>query len=106
MAAQVMPTTRRDAGIARCRGYVERGSGRFATVFSAASSSMLPPLAGATSNTDVSRRFRATVDATEEAVVNSLFCLTTVTGLPGRTIEALTVDVVLAVLDAPDTRLP
>ncbi len=67
---------------------------------------MLPLMAGATSHTDVSHRCRATVDATEEAVVNSLFCVTTVTGLHDQTIEALTVDVVLAVLDASDTRLP
>ena len=49
-------------------------------------------------NESVSPLFRATVEATEEAIYNSLFAATTMTGRDGRTFEALPRDRVLALL--------
>jgi D-aminopeptidase len=44
--------------------------------------------------------FRATVEATEEAVVNALVAAHTVTGRDGNTLHALPVDRTLAILGA------
>jgi D-aminopeptidase len=46
--------------------------------------------------------FQATIEATEEAIYNSLFAATSVTGRGGTTVEALPVDRVLALLHQPD----
>jgi len=48
----------------------------------------------------ISGVFRATVEATEEAVVNALLAAFTVTGRDGNTLHALPVDRTLAVLRA------
>ena len=40
----------------------------------------------------------AAIEATEEAIINSLFAATTVKGRGGRTVEALPVDKVMAIL--------
>lgn len=46
----------------------------------------------------ISQCFRATAEATEEAILNSLFMAETTTGRLGRTVEALPVDSVLAMI--------
>jgi D-aminopeptidase len=48
-------------------------------------------------NEDMSALFQATVEATEEAIYNSLFKATTITG-NGRTVEALPIDRVREIL--------
>ena len=45
--------------------------------------------------------FEATVDATEEAVIDALLCATTMTGVGGRTIDALPLDRVRTMLVTP-----
>jgi len=75
-------------GMARTRAAGSNGSGDYASAFSTAKDA--PPLA----NEAMSWLFLATIEATEEAIVNSLFRATTVTG-NGRTIEALPLDKVL-----------
>jgi D-aminopeptidase len=49
-------------------------------------------------NEQVSPLFQAVIEATEEAIYNSLFMATTVTGYRGVTVEALPVDQVLDLL--------
>jgi D-aminopeptidase len=70
-------------GIARTGSYMSHGSGDYAIVFSTSreSASVDPRL--------LSSLFEATVEATEEAVINSLFGATTVTGHRGHRWEAL-----------------
>ena len=48
---------------------------------------------------DLSPLLLAAVEATEEAVLNSLFAATTVTGIGGNTAEAVPLDRVVAVLE-------
>jgi D-aminopeptidase len=61
--------------------------------------------AGATNAVLSGRRldpyFEATVDATEEAVIDALLCATTTTGVGGRTIDALPLDQVRPMLMTP-----
>jgi D-aminopeptidase len=49
-------------------------------------------------NGEMSGLFQATIEATEEAIYNSLFKATDVTGRDGRTSEALPLDQVLEIL--------
>ena len=43
--------------------------------------------------------FQATIEATEEAIYNSLFVANTVTGYRGRTVKAVPLDRVMALFD-------
>jgi len=54
-------------------------------------------------NDDMSALFQGVVEATEEAIYNSLFMATTVTGR-GRTVEAIPLDRVRAVLTKYNVR--
>lgn len=72
-------------GLARTGAAGSNGSGDYAIAFSTARAR--PPLA----NGDLSPLFLATIEAAEEAILNSLFRATTTTG-NGRTIEALPLD--------------
>lgn len=74
-------------GIARTGSYMSHGSGDYAIAFSTNR--------GGRTTTDggvMSPLFRATVEATEEAAVNSLLRATTVTGEDGHRARALPVD--------------
>lgn len=75
--------TRAFLGIGRAGSYMAHGSGDYAIAFSTsrAPATREPRL--------LSALFEATVEATEEAVINSLFRATTVTGYRGRRWEAL-----------------
>lgn len=104
-------------GIARTGSWMSHGSGDYAIAFSVAGPE--PPGAeqaggaraaeggaterelrtGLTDGGVLSRLFQATVEATEEAALNSLFRATTVRGWRGHRAEALPVDRVLRVLD-------
>jgi len=74
-------------GMARTGAAGSNGSGDYAIAFS---TSKATPL----NNDAMSPLFLATIEATEEAIINSLFRATTVTG-NGRTIEALPIEEVL-----------
>lgn len=95
------------AGLARTGSSMSNGSGDFVIAFSTA------PLPGigsenaarriqvpALDNEAMSPLFEATIEATEEAIINSLFKATTVTGRAGHTAEALPLDKTLAILRA------
>ncbi|WP_229780763.1 DmpA family aminopeptidase [Deinococcus malanensis] len=84
-------------GIARTGGFLANGSGDYAVAFSThpqvRRTSMhrnpqAPPVADL-ANELTSPLFQAVVEATEEAVLNSLFMASTVRGHAGRTVEAL-----------------
>lgn len=79
-------------GIARTGSYMSHDSGDYAIVFS---TSRAPATRDARL---LSALFEATVEATEEAVINSLFRATTVTGHRGRRWEALPLAPTLEVL--------
>jgi len=88
-------------GLARVGGYASHGSGDYAIAFTTHPDCRVrhggadlrsPPL---WSDEQMSPLLLAVVEATEEAVVNSLFAATTITGRDGRTVEALPVDRVL-----------
>ncbi|MYG49104.1 MAG: S58 family peptidase, partial [Gemmatimonadales bacterium] len=70
-------------GLARTGSYMSHGSGDYAIAFSTGEGEAVRG-GGA-----LSRVFAAVVEATDEAVINSLFRATTVTGHGGRTVEAL-----------------
>lgn len=91
-------------GIARTGGYSSNGSGdyiiAFSTVSKATRDSAEQHSGGARilSNDDMSPLFLAVVEATEEAIINSLFMATTVTGRNGNTTEALPLDKTIDIL--------
>jgi D-aminopeptidase len=93
------------AGLARTGASMSNGSGDYAIAFSTAESvrrtaarrreaSVIEDLP----NDRVSPLFLAAIEATEEAIYNSLFRATTLTGFRGVTVEALPVDRVLTVM--------
>ena len=91
-------------GLARTGAAGSNGSGDYAIAFSTAPelrviSSTAKPKSAATllSNDAMSPLFLAVIEATEEAIYNSLFRATTITGR-GHTVEALPIDRTLEIL--------
>ena len=94
-------------GLARTGAAGGNGSGDYAVAFSTAADVRIRPLARNEANTPrsvkslandaVSPLFLAVIEATEEAIYNSLFRATTTTG-SGRTVEALPLDRTLDIL--------
>lgn len=89
-------------GLSRTGSYASNGSGDYVIAFSTATSVRRSTSGGVhpyddLSNGNVSPLFEATVEATEEAILNSLFMAQTVTS-NGRTVEALPIDRTLDVL--------
>lgn len=89
-------------GLARTGSSASNGSGDYALAFSTAESVRRPWNATRLTTTELANEemsavFQATVEAVEEAVLNSLFMATTTTG-NGRTVEAIPLDRVRAVL--------
>lgn len=92
-------------GLARTGAAGTNGSGDYAIAFSMAPElrvrnlpdARIKPAAGLLSNEAMSPLFLAVIEATEEAIYNSLFRAVTVTGR-GRTVEALPIDRTLEVL--------
>jgi D-aminopeptidase len=91
-------------GLARTGSFAANGSGDFAIAFTThpelriAHESRAPRSSPVLGDDGLSPLFLAVVEATEEAVLNSLFTATTVTGFKGRTAEALPVERVLTIL--------
>ena len=84
-------------GLGRTGSYMSNGSGDFVIAFSTAyrvpyRSEVLNPPVALVSNDHTSILFQAVVEATEEAIVNSLFKATTLTGRAGHTGSAIPVD--------------
>ena len=89
-------------GLARTGSFASNGSGDYVIAFSTANRVRRPTSGGVRSFDDLSNDrmsalFEATVEATEEAIYNSLFRAETVTS-NGRTVEALPIDATLEVL--------
>jgi D-aminopeptidase len=95
-------------GLARGGSHASNGSGEQLLAFSTANAvprhgGAFTPTAiadGGAAGTILSGIFRATVEATEEAVANALFAAHTTTGRDGHTLHALPVDRTLAALRA------
>jgi len=97
-------------GIARLGGTASNGSGDIFLAFSTANPGAAAET-GATAitwlpNGDLSPYFEATVDATEEAIVNALVAAETMTGIDGNTAHALPHDQLRAILTKYGRRVP
>jgi D-aminopeptidase len=84
------------AGLARTGSSMTNGSGDFVIAFSTVPVRALAGR-GPLANDAMSPLFQAAIEATEEAIYNSLFLATSVRGAAG-TVEALPLDETLAVL--------
>jgi D-aminopeptidase len=90
-------------GLARTGSFAGNGSGDYVIAFSTAESVRRRPGAAApgaqeVGNQNMSALFQGVVEATEEAIYNSLLRATDVTGVGGRTAEALPVAETTAIL--------
>lgn len=92
-------------GLAKTGGIVSNGSGDYVIAFSTAEGVRIPyKMEGkllkqeVVPNDQMSPLFMAAIEATEEAILNSLFMAETTTGFKNRTIEALPLEQVLPVL--------
>ena len=92
-------------GLARAGGNESNGSGDYAIAFSTATSVRDPYDSDSNMNVNeelrndnVSILFQAAIEATEEAIINSLFAAETMTGRNGLTIQALPVDRTLEII--------
>jgi D-aminopeptidase len=92
-------------GLARTGAYLSNGSGDYAIAFSTAyriphGGEKLVPKPPLIQNDAMTRIFRATIEATEEAVYNSLLMATTTNGREGRILRAVPIDEVLRICRA------
>lgn len=93
-------------GLAKTGGIASNGSGDYVIAFSTAKSVRIPyrsdhPLQkqNVLRNNVMSPLFMAVNEATEEAIINSLFHAETMTGRNGNTVEALAIDSVLQIME-------
>lgn len=89
-------------GIARMGGVASNGSGDIFIAFStanrgAAAESGVTPITWLP-NGDLTPLFQATIEATEEAIVNAMVAAETMTGINGNTVSALPADQLRAIL--------
>lgn len=87
-------------GLGRTGSPMYNGSGDYVIAFSTAyripnDSEVLNPSVALVSNQNMNTLFMAVVEATEEAVYNSILKATSVTGRDGRILEAIPVDQVI-----------
>jgi D-aminopeptidase len=90
-------------GLARTGSFAGNGSGDYVIAFSTHPAARRLPgesarAAGELGNDGMSALFQAVVEATEESIYNSLLMATTVTGVDGRTADALPIPETLEVL--------
>ncbi|HUH33283.1 MAG TPA: P1 family peptidase, partial [Daejeonella sp.] len=92
-------------GLAKTGGIASNGSGDYVIAFStdtsvrvAHSSNDMLQQQNILNNDAMSPLFMAAIEATEEAVLNSLFMAETMKGKNGRTVEALPLDKVIPML--------
>ena len=93
-------------GLARTGGIASNGSGDYVIAFSANESVRVPYESGSPMrevavlrNDAMSPLFMAAIEATEEAILNSLFHAETMTGRDGHEVTALPVDEVLRIME-------
>jgi D-aminopeptidase len=92
-------------GLARTGGYASNGSGDYVIAFSTAKENRVTHRTNAKVqnqlsllNDETSPLFLAVVEATEEAIINSLFKATTTRGFSGHVVEALPIERTLTIL--------
>ncbi|MFZ5973009.1 MAG: P1 family peptidase [Bacteroidota bacterium] len=92
-------------GLARTGGIASNGSGDYVIAFSTNIAVRVPHHATertlqttTVTNDAMSSLFMATIEATEEAIINSLFMATTMQGKDGHTVEALPLGKVIPIL--------
>ncbi|MDX1628131.1 MAG: P1 family peptidase, partial [Fulvivirga sp.] len=92
-------------GLARTGGIMSHGSGDYVIAFSTAETLRIPyesPNQQITvkelRDTEISLLFQATIEATEEAIINSLLSAETMAGNNGLTIEALPIEEIKEIL--------
>ncbi|GAB5523793.1 MAG: P1 family peptidase [Roseivirga sp.] len=92
-------------GLAKTGGIASNGSGDYVVTASTAETMRIPYNTDAKTdagdvlrNDEMSPIFMATIEATEEAIINSLFAAETMTGREGHKIEALPLEKVLPIL--------
>ncbi len=92
-------------GMAKTGGISSNGSGDYVIAFSTAASIRVPHQpqgqiipTGYLHNDFTSQVFMAAIEATEEAIINSLFAATTTRGRASRSVEALPLDKVIPIL--------
>lgn len=90
-------------GLARTGSIAHHGSGDFVLAFSTGNSIPHYPedptfVMTHMADTHINPLFQATVEATEEAILNALLQATTVTGRDGRLFEAISIEVVRSIL--------
>lgn len=93
-------------GLGKTGGIASNGSGDYVIAFSTAESLRIPYRSESAyqekkvlRNNAMSPLFMAVNEATEEAIINSLFNAETMTGRNGHTVEALPVDSVLSIME-------
>lgn len=92
-------------GLAKTGGIASNGSGDYVIAMSTAKENLIP-YSGKTRycesrvlrNDVMTPVFQATIEATEEAIINSLFAATTMTGRNGHKIQALPVERVIEIM--------
>jgi D-aminopeptidase len=93
-------------GLARTGGIASNGSGDYVIAFSTAPENRIVTGAGRLyfpkylENGEMTPLFQATIEATEEAILNSLFAATDMTGRNGHLIRALPREEVIRLLEA------
>ncbi|MEJ1239806.1 P1 family peptidase [Chryseolinea sp. T2] len=93
-------------GLARSGGIASNGSGDYVIAFSTAASVRIPHNYASPTiqmpvlmNDEMTPLFAAAIEATEEAIINSLFKAETMTGKDGHIIKALPIDEVIRLRD-------
>lgn len=92
-------------GLARTGGIASNGSGDYVIAFSTAEGNRIPHQSKQPStvntvllNDETSPLFLAVIEATEEAIINSLFMATTTTGRDGNTVSAIPIEKIIPIL--------
>jgi D-aminopeptidase len=92
-------------GLGKTGGIASNGSGDYVIAFSTAEALRIPHKPATTiittpllQNDETSPLFMATIEATEEAIINSLFAATGMSGRNGNKVEALPLDKVIPLL--------
>lgn len=92
-------------GLAKTGGIAHNGSGDYVIAFSTDSTLRIPhnskekkQTVSLLTNDAVSPLFMAAIEATEEAIINSLFAATTIKGVDGHTAETLPVDKLIVIM--------
>jgi D-aminopeptidase len=92
-------------GLAKTGGIASNGSGDYVIALSTAKSNLIPYSGKSIfyertvlRNSAMTPIFQATIEATEEAIINSLFAASTMVGRNGHKIKALPIDKVIEIM--------